>query len=104
MAFNTTGDMHGHVAELFEDHHPEHGGTWADTVGGPSCHAVQANMDFSASQKSTDVIEGILNSPRGTPLQRLHAQGWLNQRKPQEQSWLDRMFAMVGLAPDQKIF
>lgn len=120
MAFDATGGIGAHhVADLFEDHHTgfsgdatggqtvteptslREGQSWVDAVGGPRCGAVHDHMSFAASQKSLDKIEGILNSTRGTPMQRLLAQGWLEQRKP-KQGWLEKMFSMVGLGPNQQ--
>lgn len=118
MSSNTTGDLMGHVADLFQDHHAGfndgiHGGqtvvspdslrdsqSWTESVGKRRCAAVEAHMDFAPSQKALDAIERILNSPRGTPEQRLHAIHWLSQRKPQ-MSWLDKMLSMVGFGPSQ---
>jgi hypothetical protein len=120
MAFDAIGGLGAHhAAELFEEHHtgfnggvqggqtvteptsPRDGQSWADSVGGSRCGAVHDHMSFAASQKSLDRIQAILDSPRGTPEQRQHAQAWLEQRKP-KQGWLERMFSMVGLGPNQQ--
>lgn len=120
MAFDATGGIGAkHVADLFEDHHagfsdgvhggqtvtdptsPRDGQSWAESVGGPRCASVHDHMSHAASQKSLDRIQAILDSPRGTPEQRLHAQAWLEQRKP-KQGWLEKMFSMVGLGPNQQ--